>query len=106
LRFAIKEDLGFEDRDGRYSADAILATLTLVVYPRSMAGLNLNPNDQEKGFQLNNIDLLLNRLCKQTYFMKSGWQIIRQIVSQDDKRPKESTCIFYKGNKAFLENFP
>jgi hypothetical protein len=43
LRFAIKNDLGYEDENGNYSSEKILSTLTLIIYPRSMAGLNLNP---------------------------------------------------------------
>jgi hypothetical protein len=52
LRFAIKNDLDFEDNRGAYSTESILAHLTLIVYPRSMAGLNLNPNEEETEFQL------------------------------------------------------
>jgi len=100
LRFAIKNDLGFEEKDDEYdhySAEKILSMLILIVYPRSMAGLNLNPKKKETEFQLNEIDLLLERLCKKTYLMETGWQIIRKIVSEEEYQPKKSTCKFEKG---------
>jgi hypothetical protein len=89
LKFAIKNDLGFEDKLGQYSAEKILSTLTLIVYPRSMAGLNLNPKTEETEFQLNEIELLLERICKKTYLMPTGWQIIRQIHWEEKDQPKE-----------------
>jgi hypothetical protein len=94
LRFAMKNDLDFKDKLGQYSAEAILATLTLIVFPRSMAGLNLNPKNEETEFQLNQVELLLNRLCKNTYLMPTGWQIIRQLGR---RKPKKSTCKFEMG---------
>jgi hypothetical protein len=97
LKFAIKNDLGFEDKFGNYSAEKILSTLTLIVYPRSMAGLNLNPKTEETEFQLNEIELLLERICKNTYLMPTGWQIIRQLDPDEKDRPKKSTCEFEKG---------
>ena len=61
----MKKDLDFEDK--RYSSEAIFANLTLIVFPRSMAGLNLNPNEEETKFQsINQVELLLNRLSKKT----------------------------------------
>ena len=93
----MKNDLHFEDGD--YSAEAILASLTLIIFPRSMAGLNLNPKKEETEFQLNQIELLLERLCKKTYLMESGWEIIRQIGITEKYRPKKSTCKFQKGTK-------
>ena len=99
LRFAIKNDIGFENKDGYYSAEKILSTLTLIVYPRSMAGLNLNPNEEETEFQLNQIEILLERICKKTYLMPSGWEIIRQLDEKEEYRPKKSTCTFEKGKK-------
>ena len=100
LRFAMKRDLDFENE--RYSAEKILASLTLIIYPRSMAGLNLNPNQKETKFQLNEIELLLERLCKKTYFMETGWEIIRQLDNREKFQPKKSTCKFQKGlNKSY-----
>ena len=75
LRFAIKKDLGFGDKWDHYSAENILSTLTLIVYPRSMAGLNLNPKKEEIEFQTNEIELLLERICEKTYLMPTGWEI-------------------------------
>jgi len=97
LRFAIKNDLGFLDKYVYYSAEAILSTLILIVYPRSMAGLNLNPKKEETEFQFNEIELLLKRLCKKTYLMETGWNIIRQLDKDEKDRPKKSTCKFEKG---------
>jgi len=97
LRFAIKNDLGFVDKYDFYSAEKILSTLILIVYPRSMAGLNLNPNQKETEFQLNEIELLLKRLCKKTYLMETGWNIIRKLDGDEKDRPKKSTCEFEQG---------
>jgi len=97
LRFAIKNDLGFEDKNDFYSSEKILSTLILIVYPRSMAGLNLNPNQKETEFQLNEIELLLERLGRNTYLMETGWQIIRKIAYKEKNQPKKSTCIFEQG---------
>ncbi|CBY15100.1 unnamed protein product [Oikopleura dioica] len=96
LRFAIKNDLGFKDEDDYYSAEAILSMLILIVYPRSMAGLNLNPNQKETEFQLNEIELILERICKKTYLMETGWQIIRKLDWAEKDQPKKSTCKFEK----------
>ncbi|CBY34125.1 unnamed protein product [Oikopleura dioica] len=95
LRFAIKNDLGFKDEHDIYSAEAILSSLLLIVYPRSMAGLNLNPKQEETEFQVNQIELILERLCKKTYLMETGWQII-QFRWKEEMRPKKSTCKFKK----------
>ena len=62
-----------------------------------MAGLNLNPNIEEFEYQLNEIELLLERLCKRTYLMETGWEIIRQLTRKEKNRPKKSTCKFEKG---------
>jgi hypothetical protein len=93
----MKNDLDFEDEDGLYSAENILSTLTLIVFPRSMAGLNLNPKKEETEFQLNEIELLLERICEKTYLMPSGWQIIRELDPEERDQPKKSTCKFEKG---------
>ena len=99
LRHAIKNDLGFDGDlfDDRYSAERILATLTLIIYPRSMAGINLIPNEEETAFQHNEIELLLERLCKNTYLMENGWEIIRRLTQNEKDYPKKSTCKFEKG---------
>ena len=95
----MKNDLNFEDEFGNYSAEKILSTLTLIVYPRSMSGLSLNPNEEETEFQTNEIELLLERVCKETYLMPTGWEIIRQLDIIEKDQPKKSTCIFEKGTE-------
>ena len=95
----MKNDLRFQDEFGAYSSEAILANLTLIIFPRSMAGLNLNPNEEETEFQTNEIELLLKRVCEKTYLMETGWQIIRQLDSEEEDRPKKSTCKVEKGTK-------
>jgi hypothetical protein len=74
-----------------------LASLTLIVFPRSMAGLNLNPKKEEEKNQLTEIELLLKRVCEKTYLMETGWHIIRQINGLDKYHPKKSTCKFEQG---------
>merc|ERR1719215_2011406 len=39
--------------------------------------MNLNPINEEKEFQHNNIELLLRRIKYETYLHKSGWDIIQ-----------------------------
>ena len=104
LRHAIKNDLpAFDDQLGRFSSERILAALTMIVFPRSLAGLNLNPNNKEKENQENEIEILLKRLCKETYLMRSGWQIIRGVFKDREdkswakKRPVKSSCHFHTG---------
>ncbi|CBY30392.1 unnamed protein product [Oikopleura dioica] len=92
LRYAMKNDLGFHDNLKSYLVENILAILTIIVCPRSMVGFNLNPDRTESEFQLNNIEFLLDRLCKETYLMETGWKIISEIGMRDFNRPKRSTC--------------
>ena len=98
LRYAMKNNLAFVDTRNEYTFDKILTTLTMIVYPRSLAGLNLNPKNEENNFQTNDVETLLERICKKTYLKKSGWEIIRkQGVSYN--QPAESTCDYEKGKK-------
>ena len=94
LRFAMKEDLAFDDKDNEFIFEKMLTTLTMIVYPRSLAGLNLNPKKEEKEIQTNDVETLLERICKKTYLMKSGWEIVR---TQSVSKPAESTCEFENG---------
>ena len=94
LRFAMKNDLNFFDNSKEYTFEQILTTLTMIVYPRSLAGLNLNPKKEEKYFQTNDIETLLERICKKTYLRESGWEMIRNI---DSCKPAISSCEFEKG---------
>ena len=99
LRFSMKKDLSFVDTKNEYTFDKILTTLTMIVYPRSLAGLNLNPKIEESQFQTNDIETLLERICKKTYLRESGWEIIRK---QGWSEPAESTCEFEKGYFQFI----
>ena len=98
LRFAIKNDLSFADKKNEFTFEKILTTLTMTVYPRSLAGLNLNPKNEEKDFQTNDIETLLERICKKTYLSESGWEIVRK---QNSLFLVESICEFEKGNFQF-----
>ena len=95
LRFAMKNDLAFFE-ENQYTFEKILTTLTMIVYPRSLAGLNLNPKKEESQFQTNDVETILERICKETYLRESGWEIIRtQGLSQTDR----SICAYEKGKK-------
>ena len=95
LRFAINNDLYFHDKRNHYTFEKILTTLTMIVYPRSLAGLNLNPKKEEKDFQTNDIETMLERICKKTYLKESGWQIVRE--QGFGTRVLFSECEFKKG---------
>jgi len=99
LRFSIKNDLSFVDKGNNYTFDKILTNLTMAVYPRSLAGLNLNPKKEENDFQTNDIETLLERVCKKTYLKESGWEIIRKQSLSSSDQPAESTCKYEKGKK-------
>lgn len=96
IRFAMKNDLAFIDENQKYTFDTILTTLTMMVYPRSMAGLNLNPKKEESDFQQNDVENLLQRVCKKTYLRESGWEIIRE-QGHSRNQPAKSTCEYEKG---------
>jgi len=93
----MQTDLAFDDK--YYTFDKILTTLTMIVYPRSLAGLNLNPKNEENNFQTNDVETLLERICKKTYLRESGWEIIRE---QGLREPAKSTCEYKKGNFFFV----
>ncbi|CBY15528.1 unnamed protein product [Oikopleura dioica] len=93
LRFSIKNDLAFDDKYDYFKFEKILTILTMIVYPRSLAGLNLNPKKEENNFQMNDIETMLERICKKTYLKESGWEIVRK---QEWSEPAESTCEFKK----------
>ncbi|CBY13561.1 unnamed protein product [Oikopleura dioica] len=77
IRHAIKYDLSFDDTNNEYTTEEILTTITMNVYPRSLAGLNRNPNKAEKDYQMTEIVSLLERMAKETFFNVSGWEIVR-----------------------------
>ena len=56
----------------------------MVIYPRSLAGLNLNPAKNEQEFQENEIGLLLRRLKYETYLNESGWKILKTFKALGD----------------------
>lgn len=95
IRHAIKHDLNFESK--YLTLEYIFVTITMVVYPRSMAGLNINPKEEETQFQTNDVETLLKRVCQKTYLMRSGWEIIKSLGPDETFRPKESICSFEKG---------
>ena len=90
----IEKDLHFVDKAKQYTLERIFITLTMIVYPQSLAGMNLNPNEEEKKYQKNDIITLLDRVCKKTFFNESGWEIIRK---QGFPCPPESICHFKIG---------
>ena len=71
----------------------------MVVYPRSLASLNLNPKKEEIQFKTNDVETLLERICKNTYLSESGWEIVRD---QGCPKPDESTCEYKKGYFFFV----
>ena len=94
IRHAMKHDLSFVDTKNEYSTEEILTTLTMEVFPRSMAGLNRNPKRNETSFQKCDVETLLERLTKKTFLNESGWDIVRD---QGFYKPRRSICEFYKG---------
>ena len=102
LRWAVKNDVGNIDEftmKEDFSMEQILTKLTMIIYPRSLAGLNLNPKKEEQSFQENEIELLLKRLKFKTYLNKSGWEII------DEYSITKADFNFEKGKITFLFNF-
>ena len=87
IKHAVKTDLGFEDIKNEFTIWKILVVLTMVIYPRSLSGLNLNPVEKEKGFQVTDIELLLGRLSKETVMHSSGWDILRSLCKTTNKAP-------------------
>ena len=66
---------------------------------RSLAGLNLNPKKGGNQFQRNDIETILERICKKTYLRESGWEIVRKQGLSSYDRPAISTCKYEKGKK-------
>ena len=95
----MKKDLAIFYERNAYTFEKILTILTMIVYPRSLAGLNLNPKKEENDFQTNDVETLLERICKKTYLYTSGWEIVR---TQSYSEPAESTCEFEKGYFQFI----
>jgi hypothetical protein len=79
LRWAIQNDLKTDARTMKedYTFENIFTTITMILYPRSLAGLNLNPKHDEKQFQYNDVFTLLNRLKYPTFLQRRGWAFMR-----------------------------
>ena len=67
IKHALEVDLGYVDSLGDFTMEKICISLTMTVYPRSLAGLNLNPKNNEIDYQENDIESLLERMTKRTY---------------------------------------
>ena len=102
LRYAMRNDLNFFRFVDVYTFENILTNLTMRVYPRSLAGLNLNPAKRECHSQMNDVETLLQRICKKTYLMESGWEIIRTQGYRPYDHPAKSICSFEKSILFFL----
>ena len=78
LRSAIKKDLDPSEYvlKEHFTVEKILTQLTMVIYPRSLAGMSYNPRHTDKQFQHAKIEALLKRMKYPTYLYKSGWGII------------------------------
>ena len=97
IRHAMKHDLGFMKVDQSHSFENILSSLVLVIYPRSMAGINMNPKIKETERQTTQIETLLQRVCYKTFLMPSGWKIIRKLGDKNDSKPHKSICQYERG---------
>ena len=55
LRWALKNDFKVSDRqmERYFPLEKIFTFLTMIIYPRSLAGFNLNPKKEEQEFQEN-----------------------------------------------------
>lgn len=98
LRWAIKNDLKVTDywMENYFTVEKILTSLTMIIYPRSLAGMNLNPKTEEKKFQHTEIELLLKRLKHETFLHKSGWDITR------NRAPRAKGSFDFKQGKIFI----
>jgi hypothetical protein len=81
LRWALKNQLKIEtdEYDQIYTLENILTVMTMIVFPKSLAGLNYNPCQTEKKLQNTRVHTLLERLRFGTYLSKEGWEIISRI---------------------------
>ena len=98
LRWAIKNDLKVDDStmEDYFTVENILSKLTMMIYPRSLAGMNLNPKKEETEFKHNNIELLLKRMKNETFLQKNGLDV--KLYSDE-----EGSFDFNKGkNKQFV----
>jgi len=77
LRWAIKNDLKVDEStmEQYFTVENILSKLTMMIYPRSLSGMNLNLKKEETEFQHNNIELLLKRMKNETFLQKNGLDV-------------------------------
>ena len=80
LRWAINNDLKTSDMkmESKYSLDKIFIILTMVIYPRSFRGFNLNPRKADGNFQATDVEILLRRLKYPSYLNRSGFDILKE----------------------------
>jgi len=88
LRHAIKEKCSKKEEYkilGRaFTSERILYFLTMRIYPRSLAGLNLNPDGREIKYQrFRNFETLLDRMVRPTYAFEAGWDWMRRIIVRE-----------------------
>ena len=83
LRWALKNQLSIGDDEYNeiYTIENILTVMTMIVFPKSLAGLNDNPRHNEKETQFTQVDKLLKRLKFKTFLNKKGWEIISKLGS-------------------------
>ena len=89
LRHAIKEHCSrknpkFKVMERAFTAERILYFLTMRIYPRSLAGLNLNPDEGEIDYQrFRRFEDLLERMVRPTYAFEAGWDWMRRIIVRE-----------------------
>jgi len=83
LRSALERQLTIkpDELKENYTIDNILSVMTMIVFPKSLAGLNYNPKEKEQETQYTCVKRLLKRLKFETYLGKRGWEIISRIGS-------------------------
>jgi hypothetical protein len=81
LRWALENHLKIvtDEYNQIYTLENILTVMTMIVFPKSLAGLNNNPCHDEKETQFTYVHELLERLKFKTYLSKEGWEIISRI---------------------------
>ena len=74
----------------------------MVIYPRSLAGLTLNPNKKEQQYQENEVEILLKRLKLKTYLNRSGWDILLEHFEFDNDRIVDSSVFDYQNGTYYI----
>jgi len=83
LRTALEKQLNIkpDQLEENYTLENILSVMTMIVFPKSLAGMNYNPKKGEEDTQYTKVHKLLERLKFETYLGKRGWEIISRIGS-------------------------